>query len=63
MVLDNPKALGDGGEIPKSQGCWHFRFMAVKSSIYLTKTCQEVNCLLCFDVGMSVFCLKKEKDK
>jgi hypothetical protein len=39
------------------------RFMTVKSPLYVRKTCQVVNCLLCFDVGLSHFCLIKKKKK
>ena len=30
-------------------------------SLLDSKTCQVVNCLLCFDVGLSTFCLKKRR--
>ena len=35
------------------------RFPAMKSPPYLTKTCHVVACLLCFGIGLSAFCLKK----
>jgi hypothetical protein len=31
------------------------------SSLLENKTCQVVNCLLCFGVGLSAFCLKKKR--
>ena len=37
------------------------QFPSVKSPLYLTKTCQVVNCLMCFGVGLSTFCLQKKK--
>ena len=56
MVQDYPKLLDDVEEIPKSQARgW---LLAVKSPLYLTKkTCQVVNCLLCFGVGLWTSCL------
>jgi hypothetical protein len=58
LVQDDPKLLDDGGEIPKSQGRG-WQFDSRKSPLYLTgKFCQVVNCLLCFDIGFSAFCLK-----
>jgi hypothetical protein len=34
------------------------RFLVAKSPLYLTKTWQVVNYLMCFDVGMLAFRLK-----
>ena len=35
------------------------RLPAMKSPLYLIDTCQVVNCLPCFGVGLSAFRLKK----
>jgi hypothetical protein len=32
------------------------------SSVLDGKSCQVVNCLMCFDVGMLAFCFKTNKD-
>ena len=62
LVWDDPKLLDDGGEIPKSQGGgWRSNFWLWNLLFTWLKTCQVVNCLMCFDVGMSAFCLKKQK--
>ena len=39
---------------------WRFDFPVVRSPLCLTyKTCQVVNCLVCFRDGLSAICLKK----
>ena len=59
MVQDNPP--NDGGGIPKSQGrSWQFNSRLWNLLSTQHKTCQMVNCLVCFGVGLSTFCLKLE---
>ena len=61
-VWDDLKLPGDGRGIPKSQGKgWRFESRLWNLLSIERKTCQVVNCLLCFDVGLSAFCLKKNK--
>ena len=65
LVRDDLKLPDDGRGIPKSQG----RGLGGSnpgceiSSLLDGKTCQVVNCLLCFGAGLSAFCLKKKKKK
>ena len=48
------------GEIPKSKGRgWRFNSRLWNLLSTWCKTCQVVNCPVCFGVGMSAFCLKK----
>ena len=62
LVYDDPKLPDDSGEIPKSQGRgWRFDSWLWNLLSTWRKTCHVVNCLLCFDVGMSAFCLKQKK--
>ena len=61
MVWDDSKPLDGGGQIPRPQGkFWRFdsRLWNLLSAWH--KTCQVVNCLLCFDIGMSAFYLKNK---
>ena len=59
----DPKLLDDGGEIPKSQRKgWRFDSRVWKLLLTWHKTCLVVNCLLCFDVGLLDFFLKKNKN-
>ena len=52
-----PKLLDGGGEIPKSQGRgWRFDSRLWNLLFTWHKTCQVVNCLLCFGVDMLAFC-------
>ena len=62
-LRDDLKLLDDDGEISKiSRKRLAVRFPAMKSPLYLTKKLARRSiCLLCFDVGLSTFCLKKEK--
>ena len=57
-----------GSRQPETTGwCWRdtqisrkrivVRFPTMKSPLHLQKTCQVINCLLCFGTGMSTFCL------
>ena len=60
MVQDDPKLPDDGGLIPKSQGRgWRFDSCMWNFLSTWRKTSQVVNNLLCFDVGLSIFCLQK----
>ena len=64
MIIDDPKLMDDGGEIPKSQERdWQFDYRLWNLLYTWQKTCQEVNFLMCFGIGigMSAFCLKKIK--
>ena len=64
MVQDDLNLPDDGGEIPKSQGRgWQFESRLWKLLSTWWKTCQVVNYLLCFGVGLSAFCLKEKKKK
>ena len=63
VVRDDPKLLDDNGEILKSQGRgWRFdsRLWNVLSTWH--KTRRVVNCLMCFDIGLSTFYLNREGD-
>ena len=58
FVQDDLELPDDGGEIPKSQGRgWRYdsRLWSLSTS---HKSCHVVNCLLCFGVSLSAFCLK-----
>ena len=60
LVRDDLKLPDDGGEISKSQGRgWQFEFWLWNLLSTWRKTCQMVNCLLCFDIGSLTFSLKK----
>ena len=61
VVRDDLKLLGEGTGIPKSQGRgWRFESRLWNLLSTWQKTCRVVNCLLCFGVGLSAFCLKKK---
>ena len=64
MVRYDPELLDDDGEIPKSQGRgWQFNSRLWNLLSTWQRTCQVVNCLMCFGVGMSAFCLKNKEKK
>ena len=64
LIRDDLKLPGDGRGIPKSQGRgWRFESRLWNLLSTWRKTCQVVNCLLCFGAGLSAFCLKKKKKK
>ena len=60
LVQDNFKLPDDDdGEILKSQeSSWQFESRMWNLLYTWQKTCQVVNCLLCFGVGMLAFCQK-----
>ena len=64
MVGDDPKLPADGGEIPKPQERgWRFNSQVWNLLSTWQKTCQVINYLLCFGVGLSPFCLDKKNEK